>query len=1075
MYFSNGNKPIKLKKVVRFRTNQNVQKLSSESLSKALIAVYGDLKYVKSLRTNSDQTKKLCSLLNIKNSIKNRLKIRNLWNRKLYGLQKFQTNQLVGMLNISKELSNSSCIEIDNVDKDTVDASVDLQIDNVKCKIDEIFTGDQLVYSQKDPCETETVINDIPIIFQQGNQNCWLHRCIFKVEINPEVFTLQNLREGIRDALIAAKNNCVLTFKTTNYNKSTDTYVLYAVCKYKTHQQKYKFKVAKKVFVDMYTIGDDIENHGHIKEFVQLRGLRRRDLQNQLENKGPNMVYLEQLENVDSHLLSIGNTHKIARKNVLRKAKSERLHINDLVKECEMHDAINRLKHQSTIDKYIYMASDPLHIILMRSSTLQFLGQTNRIVYIDATGGVVRNPKCCINHNFPRIYYYACVIKVQDTIIPVAELISCRHDAAAIGSFLQYFYYEIIHAKPKIALPKLFVSDWSWVFINSVLKQVNDGITIKQYLNLSYKIVIGQKITENIVGIFVCCSHFAAIIIRQIKKKILQFKKHNIREFIMIVLFSIVDCKSINDIDKLFRIMCLVCCSKYQNALFNKAYAEFLEMSLASLANNCGISENIIHQEREYEGEENEFDHENYNYIDDSPYYKRFSEILNISLIEIETNQSHEQSDRNNEPNSLYCYEFILFCTKKYFTYLPLWSTIFLQHFDEPKRVSNAICENWFNIIKNNLIKEPNQKLGRFIDNLQEKTRLLHNSIELAPHLKGRSKSKVTKSKHNLITPSSRSKIRQDEIEPNTLNLEEFWGKSKTRTNKYAGRAALRKYIKPRILNFNNEDYCRRILSGPDGYSLYMFKYNIHGRDFPLKNDCFASLNCCTYVTSDIIYVAANILLKSTNDICLDPIICIKIYEDKSNTYITSSNFIKGICRDKRRIYLPRCANDHWVLVIIDVIDKKIITYDPLKPNQNIHHLNRKGQQILDQLKLSWNEPSEQFKTEPAYSLPLQQDSFNCGPLIIYAMDFLSNNKHRPKIHTDNEDEYLQEMKSYRNILIHNIAESSLSMAQHCLVCFGIVTDNELTKKCKDCGRQIHQDCNIHLIICNEQCLFCEE
>lgn len=83
------------------------------------------------------------------------------------------------------------------------------------------------------------------------------------------------------------------------------------------------------------------------------------------------------------------------------------------------------------------------------------------------------------------------------------------------------------------------MSDWSWVFINSVLKQFNDGITIKQYLNISYQIIIEQKrIDERLVGIFVCCSHFAAIIVRQIKQKIVHYRKE-IRSFIMVIFFQL--------------------------------------------------------------------------------------------------------------------------------------------------------------------------------------------------------------------------------------------------------------------------------------------------------------------------------------------------------------------------------------------------------------------------------------------------------------------------------------------------------------------------------------------------------
>lgn len=135
--------------------------------------------------------------------------------------------------------------------------------------------------------------------------------------------------------------------------------------------------------------------------------------------------------------------------------------------------------------------------------------------------------------------------------------------------------------------------------------------------------------------------------------------------------------------------------------------------------------------------------------------------------------------------------------------YLPLWASIYWNMLGYQNRPNNANVENWFNILKNHLLRDKNEKIERVVEFLEGKTLLLQEAAECAPHLK--TNTKTIKKRISKIQPLETPKTtRSDERLPHDIHTLEEWKRPTTsRVPNYSGKSALRNYLKSKKVNFN--------------------------------------------------------------------------------------------------------------------------------------------------------------------------------------------------------------------------------------------------------------------------------
>jgi len=176
--------------------------------------------------------------------------------------------------------------------------------------------------------------------------------------------------------------------------------------------------------------------------------------------------------------------------NTYQKAKSEDntkydLHLcsNDLSDLFQQY-----IIDQQSNDPYMQNTGLPFYVHIYTEEQLNVLNKKDIIVHFDATGSVVRKPK---GVKCKRVLYYAIVVNKNNSILPIAEMISSVYDTIAISIFLKQFQHFV---RSKTFAWPLFsvIVDWSWALMNAIFNEWNK-MTISQYLEEVYSILSNRK------------------------------------------------------------------------------------------------------------------------------------------------------------------------------------------------------------------------------------------------------------------------------------------------------------------------------------------------------------------------------------------------------------------------------------------------------------------------------------------------------------------------------------------------------------------------------------------------------
>lgn len=737
--------------------------------------------------------KALCKRIGVKNSAKNRSNICLLW-RKIINKTKgiFENAIEVDEFHLNFPKSVQIISEIDDLPKKEIVIVVPHQ--NDLCDLDfNIDTDDFL---------NATILNEY-LSFenisktQKSNSTLeWVYDQKLFLSNEEKLDTKENIRLAITNALIKIKNSCLISYDTIRLrNKFQKKIVVYGRCKYSTHFQRFKFIIDSQYKMDIYITGEKCNVHEGKKLFDQVRGKRRDMLKEKLQHNSAHNVELDMRANVDLDLVKSGNTMKLTTIEVLRKIRSEILKLDDLVLDCDIYDMTRRwdMERLEKDNKYIYCVSLPLVVTLLRRSQLELISKYNSLViYLDATGSVVKKPKCHPEHYCSTILYYACVIKIGTTIIPVAEMISCKHDIRTISHFLLDFKGEMAEI-PKLNFPLIYVVDWTWAYIQAILFIFNN-MTVFDYINYTFNILYNAKEpAKDTVSVFICCTHFINIISRQIKKKIPN--GISIKNFLLDLFCLILNCDTLNQVQDLFKVYIIICTNKYKTEDVVQAYSQFIELMRFIYSHDTLLDTPT---------KTDKFDHKA-----DKVNHKKFKNYkthYSKSLFYQEFFRLYENIQRTiqNEPTGLtenifYCPDFVLFTIQRYFAYIPLWSTCFSKYLNIEGRMSNSNAELWFSHVKNiYLEKKKYLRIGRFVSLLKHKTELLVSSIAVSDALKA-----TPKSNKKVFLQNSDS----DDDPENPKNSENWNKKVRLRKSpKHIGKRVLQRYSTKIVFNKSEDD-----------------------------------------------------------------------------------------------------------------------------------------------------------------------------------------------------------------------------------------------------------------------------
>jgi hypothetical protein len=612
----------------------------------------------------------------------------------------------------------------------------------------------------------------------------------------------EKIKEIIKDIGFFQKVTCMFRFRQVKYFKATDTLHVHARCLYEEHADiRYKFTIlncSSMPKINCTSTGNCRFEHSGKVKYYQCRGEKRKEFQN--DGNKPDVTHLKLMDNVDLNLVKKGNSYGVFSRPVIQKAKSEFKCKKRAIAGC---DILSAVECQNIYPDYVQEVSTPLQIHMYTKVQVQVLKQLQLlkmllILFLDATGSIVRSP-ICHNHPGKSLLYYAGVISAHESIVPMFEFISSSHDVQTVTrALLKYRTFlteecKFLHLKWPVF--GIVVTDYSWVLIRSVLSAFNNmGL-------IDYMEIVCQHMNDKTVSIdyltlpFICCAHFMKIIANQIKSRI--YHKNNnkiLKKFIKKTFALMIDCTSLEELKNLF--------SKFVFIIESPILTEKVQVEVDNVLNSHFKSEEIklkyetstkeseLENDQEYMTQdverENIFDFlsscdsKNPNktpVYQKSPLFNVFNDLKQLARMQIE-NDTNDTMVKNifYVPDSG---AFVDFISKQYFPYAMLWSAIVVG-----KRFSNAIGENFFRLMKS--VWHPNRSLepSTFIQSQYEKVNQSVKRFNLddiikkkeEDHISTPSRKKLCEIKSVVImTPKSQKSNNDDPFSP---SLRETWGES---------------------------------------------------------------------------------------------------------------------------------------------------------------------------------------------------------------------------------------------------------------------------------------------------------
>lgn len=262
----------------------------------------------------------------------------------------------------------------------------------------------------------------------------------------------------------------------------------------------------------------------------------------------------------------------------------------------------------------------------------------------------------------------------------------------------------------------------------------------------------------------------------------------------------------------------------------------------------------------------------------------------------------------------------------------------------------------------------------------------------------------------------------------------------------------------------SDPEYYKENPSGRD-YNIAAFdNYNCHIKEINYSD--LDSLTGKNWLTGFVVSIILNILNRYNHYQVVEEIISTKIFSES----VYSNYFLENAKILGRKLAMPVIINKtHFCLALVD-FDLSTFTFiDPMGSSKmKSQFYFKKFDNFIKQYNTFYNINNYDSSSLNVLCIDhiLQNDGHNCGPLIIYFFENISQHK------SLKED---CDLEKYRIKLKSLILQNSSDMTERCLLCSRniIITDSV---QCEFCRRFIHLKClilNDHPFIKNRMCDIC--
>ncbi|KAG5668955.1 hypothetical protein PVAND_016861 [Polypedilum vanderplanki] len=440
----------------------------------------------------------------------------------------------------------------------------------------------------------------------------------------------------------------------------------------------------------------------------------------------PKAMRSRDIVNADPEQCQSGNITGIHPSRVYQKVRSEALAKNDRAIN-DLDDLTEELKYEQSIGRKFIQKIDlyPFSTILINEDNMKILKnelQSKRVIYIniDATGGILRKVS-----EAPLLHHTLILpVKANDAnrshvLINLGELITVDSCSFNIEYFLRFYKNKFLNITKENRMAQIFVTDKSFANINAIINSQNN-MTLREYLDTTYQICIGNRNIEHLTLAMLCSSHITKNWKDEIKK---HFQHLNKEEFFFIcsLIGHSMTIEIYDDLANFLKLIIRLFCTPKKNL----DYQSILNQIHHTLAMNkdCNMTNE---DEQQIDTDDDLSILSSKTIYQSSPFFKFFNDFA-TQLIDEQFFQ--DESDDNPFYSTIFVKEFM----KKSISLIPLWSAslpkLLLMH-ETYRRANNGYIEGYFGNLKSSLRsnttigKLGSIKIGRYIRFIKEKNKI---------------------------------------------------------------------------------------------------------------------------------------------------------------------------------------------------------------------------------------------------------------------------------------------------------------------------------------------------------------
>ena len=329
----------------------------------------------------------------------------------------------------------------------------------------------------------------------------------------------------------------------------------------------------------------------------------------------PSTLYRERLKNMPAEEYVAGNrsvcgvTAK-AFQNISSEANKEMNNL-DLVaakiRECderisrETVKLFKNMKEKLKVSGYVQsndITKSTLSVVLMDEGSVRLYRSIcdKDVLFFDATGTIIKDIV-----GLKRLLLYS--LTTRDPLgksppIPIAEMISSTHTASAIRRLL-----IVLREKERFLFadnrqPIAVRTDFSMAMISACVAELNNGMSLEQYINACYGILEGTTLDANLSLVLVCSAHVMKMNSRYItacaRKRQAEGSYRSSKHLAMRIIGLLANTESLKDVVNIVRLAYIAFSSEYDSDELKDALNALASMinefnPAASVDNDCDL------------------------------------------------------------------------------------------------------------------------------------------------------------------------------------------------------------------------------------------------------------------------------------------------------------------------------------------------------------------------------------------------------------------------------------------------------------------------------------------------------